>query len=108
MKLTNPLRKKWKKDWNQEKKKKKLEEWKEKLMDKIKFNEIKCQLEGEAKSIKQSVSFGDNISGVEKKSNNAVSFFQSCLETNATQMEIFKHKENYNKCNLDNNTKIKR
>ena len=77
-------------------------------MDKIKFNEIKCQLEGEVKSIKQSVSFGDNISGIEKKSNNAVSFFQSCLETNATQMGVSKHEENYKKCNLDNNTKIKR
>jgi hypothetical protein len=76
-----------------------------KLMNEIKFNEIKFQLEGEAKSIKQSVSFGDNISGIEKKSNNTVSFSQSCLETNSTQMEISKHKENYKKCNLDNNTK---
>jgi hypothetical protein len=57
-------------------------------MDKIKFNEIKCKLEGEIKSVKQSVSFGDDISGIEKKSNNAASFFQSCLETNATQIEI--------------------
>jgi hypothetical protein len=91
-----------------ESEKKKLEEeLKEKLMNEIKFNEIKCQLEGEVKSVKQSVSFGDNISGIEKKSNNAVSFFQSCLETNETEIETSKHKENCKKCNHDNDTKIK-
>jgi hypothetical protein len=62
-------------------------------MNEIKFNEIKCQLEGEVKYIKQSVSFGDNISGIEKKSKNVVSFFKSCLEINGIEIETSKHKK---------------
>jgi hypothetical protein len=107
MKINKSIEKEVEKRLESEKKKLK-EEWKEKLMNEIKFNEIKFQLEGKAKSVKQSVSFGDNISAIEKKSNNAISLFQSCLETNATEIETFKQKENHEKRNFDNNTKIKR